>query len=217
MESARGSGQEEGGGPGVGTRQPSGRSRGAVPARGKAGARWRGALVPGRAPRRPPESGDSHPRAALGASTARLVAGALRARVPAQSLRGAARPPPRPAERLAGTKPQPMPRALLLFGGAKRNVHPLRAFPFPALRLSRDVLDADIRIDTLYGPPAPEVRRSESLAVRARSAARSYQLLAGPGRSCRRRGGGWWLQPQSATTFLPDWVAFLDLLEKITT
>lgn len=74
---------------------------------GKTGAQWRGAIVPGRAPARPSESGDSSPRAAPGTIAAHNATGTLPAAVRAQSLWDAARSPTRPVARLAVPSPSP--------------------------------------------------------------------------------------------------------------
>lgn len=154
MENARGSGQGVRGWPGSkhtpALRPQSGRSARAGEDELSGAAR----LSPGRRPPAPRSPGTPTPEPPW--------ARPLRALQPAPSLSGsrlracgAARPPPRPAERLAGTQPQPMPCALLLFGGAKRNVYSLHVFSLPvAPTLFREVLDADVWVDTLYAPPA---------------------------------------------------------------
>lgn len=212
------------GSPGVGTRLPSGRRRDAEPALGNTGAQPRGARVPGKAPTVPSASGDSHPRAALGASAARLAPGALRARVSAQSRRGAARSPP--GQRSAWRAPSPS------LCQAR-----VRSSEAPNGTYTRFVSFSSRRSDSLWrspgrrhlgrhlGPPSRPGRRpvlpklrEASRSPRAPGArSGSSQLLAGPGGGV---GGGDRAvaaapgEPQSAPAFLLDAVYFLDLLEK---
>ena len=92
---------------------------------------------------RPPssESGDSRPRAAP-----------RRPGEPGSGRRACeARPgPPRwPAVRLAAAEPRAVPCALLLFGGAKRNVYPLPVFLIQSSRLF-----GEVRVDSPDVPPA---------------------------------------------------------------
>lgn len=197
--------------PGVGRRPPSGRSRDAAPAAGKTRAQRRGALVRGGSSLAPRSLGTptpEPPRAAPGAPTARSASGALPAGVAARSLRGAARFP-------SGARGAPLRRgaparacALLLFAGAKRNVHSFHSFSSrgpDSLRggLGREQscgLTSRTSLPPSAGTPAPEVEREarhSQCAPGARS--RSSQLLAQPRAVVLEVGKWWWLRPLGAT------------------
>lgn len=89
---------------------------------GKTRAQWRGAIVPGRAPARPSESGDSSPRAAPSTTAAHNATGTLPAGVQAQSLWDAARSLTQPAVRPAVPSPSLCLARFCFFGGATWNI-----------------------------------------------------------------------------------------------